>query len=81
MEAEEARLKQARRAWDKPRQARRQVVANLAEEWDRPDFTLEQKQAAIGQTLTAIIPKPGMGGRYFSPDVIVPFGARKNKKV
>ena len=45
---------------------------NLAEEWDKPDFAMEQKQAAIAQTLTAVIVKPvGRGGR-FHPDQIVP---------
>jgi site-specific DNA recombinase len=34
------------------------VVENLAEEWDKPSFTMEQKQAAIAQTLTAVIVKP-----------------------
>ena len=43
MEAEEARLKRERRESDKPWQTRHQVVANLAEEWDKPDFTLESE--------------------------------------
>ena len=29
-----------------------------AEEWDKPSFTMEQKQAAIAQILTAVIVKP-----------------------
>jgi site-specific DNA recombinase len=53
-------------------QARKHAVANLAAEWDKPDFTMEQKQAAIAQTLEAVIIKPaGKGGR-FHPDQIVP---------
>ena len=72
MEAEEAKLKRERRQYEGRQQARRQVVANLAEEWNKPDFTLEQKQAAIGQTLSAVILHPaGRGGR-FHPDQITP---------
>ena len=58
MEAEEARLRRERRQHEGRQQARRQVIANLAEEWNKPDFTLEQKQAAIGQTLSAVILHP-----------------------
>ena len=45
---------------------------NLAEEWDKSDFMMEQKQAAIAETLAAVIIKPvGRGGK-FHPDHIVP---------
>lgn len=72
MEAGEATLKADLRQYENRQQARRQVVANLAEEWDKPDFTMEQKQAAIAATLTAVIIRPsGKGGR-FHPDQIVP---------
>ncbi|HET9258457.1 MAG TPA: recombinase family protein [Pseudonocardiaceae bacterium] len=72
MEAVEAGLKRERRQYEGRAQARRHAVANLAEEWDKPDFTMEQKQAAIAQTLTAVVIKPsGKGGR-FHPDQIVP---------
>jgi site-specific DNA recombinase len=72
MEAAEAQLKREKRQYEGQQQARRHAVANLAEEWDKPDFTLEQKQAAIAQTLSAVIIKPvGRGGR-FHPDQIVP---------
>lgn len=48
-------------------------VENLAEEWDKPSFTMEQKQAAIAQTLTAVIVKPASRkGGPFHPDQIVP---------
>jgi site-specific DNA recombinase len=72
MEADEARLKREKREWEKPRQARRQVIANLAEEWDKPDFTLEQKQAAIAQTLTAIVLHPAGKGVRFHHSQITP---------
>jgi site-specific DNA recombinase len=72
MESEEAMLKSERRHYEGRQQARRQVVANLAEEWDRPDFTMEQKQAAIGKTLSAVIIKPSGRGARFRPSDIVP---------
>jgi site-specific DNA recombinase len=72
MEADEARLKREKREWERPRQARRQIVANLAAEWDRPDFTLEQKQAAIAQTLTAIVLNSGGKGVRFHHSQITP---------
>jgi site-specific DNA recombinase len=72
MEVVEAGLKRERRQYEGRAQARRHAVTNLAEEWDKPDFTMEQKQAAIAQTLTAVIIKPvGRAGR-FHPDQIVP---------
>ena len=58
MEADEAELKRERRQYEGQQQRRMRAVANLAEEWDKPDFTMEQKQAAIGATLTAVIIKP-----------------------
>ena len=79
MEASEAKLKRERRQYEGRQQARRQVVANLADEWEKPDFTMEQKQAAIAQTLTAVIIKPsGKGGR-FHPDQIVPVFREENE--
>jgi site-specific DNA recombinase len=72
MEADEAELLREKRQYEGRQQARRQTVANLDEKWDAPDFTMEQKQAAIAQTLDAIIITPaGKGGR-FHPDQIVP---------
>ncbi|MBV9012614.1 MAG: hypothetical protein JO272_11285 [Pseudonocardiales bacterium] len=72
MEAVEAGLKRERRQYEGRQQARRHAVANLAEEWGKPDFTMEQKQAAIAQTLTAVIIKPAGNGGRFHPDQIVP---------
>lgn len=72
MEAAEAELRREQRQYEGRQQARRHAVANLAEEWEKPDFTMEQKQAAIGETLTAIIIKPAGKGFRFHPDQIVP---------
>lgn len=72
MEADEADLKREQRQYENRQQSRTRAVANLAEEWEKPDFTMEQKQAAIAQTLTAVIIKPaGKGGR-FHHDQIMP---------
>ena len=72
MEADEAELLREKRRYEGRQQARKHAVANLAEEWDKPDFTIEQKQAAIAQTLEAIIIKPSGKGTRFHPDQIVP---------
>jgi site-specific DNA recombinase len=72
MEAEETKLKREKRRYDSQQEARTRVVADLAEEWEKDDFTLEQKQAAIGRTLRAVIIKPAGRGRRFHPDRIIP---------
>ena len=72
MEADESKLLREKRQYDSRRESRTRVVANLAQEWDKEDFTLEQKQAAIAQTLTAIVIKPAGMGRRFHPDRIEP---------
>ncbi len=72
MEAREAELKRERRQYEGRQQTRRRAIANLAEEWDKPDFTMEQKQAAIAETLTAVIIKPVGRNVKFHPDHIVP---------
>ena len=58
MEAEEAELLREKHRYEGRQQGRKNAVANLAKEWDKPDFTMEQKQAAIAQTLEAVIIKP-----------------------
>ena len=57
-EAKEATLRAAKRRYEAKRQARQDSAANLGVEWNRPGFTLEQKQAAIAQSLTAVIIHP-----------------------
>ena len=78
MEADEAELLREKRRYEGRQQARKHAVANLAEEWDKPDFTMEQKQAAIAQTLEAIIIKPSGKGTRFHPDQIVPVFRRRH---
>ena len=72
MEATEADLKTEQRRYDGQQKARRHAVANLADEWDKPDFTMEQKQAAIAETLSAVIIKPAGKGHHFHHDQIIP---------
>jgi site-specific DNA recombinase len=72
MEAREAQLKREQHRHEGQRQARRHSVANLAEEWDKPNFTMEQKQAAIAESLTAVIILPAGRGKSFHPNQIRP---------
>lgn len=71
MEAAEQELKREQRRYTARQDARKNTVTNLAQEWDRPDFTMEQKQAAIAQSLTAVVILPANGTR-FHPDQIKP---------
>jgi Recombinase zinc beta ribbon domain len=72
-EAKESALRAARRRYEEKRQARVEAATNLDTEWNRPDFTLEQKQAAIAKSLTAVVihPAPRPGAK-FTPDQITP---------
>jgi site-specific DNA recombinase len=72
METREAELKRDKRRYEGRQEARRHAAANLAEEWDKPDFTIEQKQAAIAESLTAVIILPAGRGIKFHPDQIRP---------
>jgi DNA invertase Pin-like site-specific DNA recombinase len=72
MEAQEAELERERRRYETRAEKRRLTVVNLEHEWDREDFTIEQKQAAIAKTLVAVIVKPAGIGRRFHPDQLVP---------
>jgi hypothetical protein len=72
-EAKESTLWAAKRRHEEKRQARIEAVTNLDTEWNRPDFTLEQKQAAITKSLTAVIIHPASHpGAKFTPDQITP---------
>nr|WP_084467636.1 recombinase family protein [Actinokineospora inagensis] len=73
LEEGESKLRAEKRKYEAKRQARVTRAVNLEAEWNRPDFTLEQKQAAIARSLTAVIvhPAPHPGAR-FTPDQITP---------
>jgi site-specific DNA recombinase len=60
MEAREAELKRERRQYEGRYQARRNVIVNLAEEWDKPD-------------LAALRPTPRGVGIITFPPVLVSF--------
>ncbi len=69
MEKDEAVLLREKRIYDGQQQARKLVSTDLAKKWDEPDFSMEQKQAAIAQTLSAVvIMSVGKGKRTFNPD-------------
>lgn len=72
MEADEAALLRESRSYERQRQSRIHRIADLGTAWEDPEFTLEQKQAAIAESLIAIIVKPGARGARFHPDQIVP---------
>lgn len=72
MESQEAELKREKRAYEAKQKTREQRVTDLAKRWDAADFTMEQKQAAIAETLTAVIIKPSHKGAPFHPDLIDP---------
>ena len=69
LEAKERKLRAEKRKYDAKRQARVERATDLTSEWNRPGFTLEQKQSAIAKSITAIVihPAPRLGAR-FSPD-------------
>ncbi|WP_020659673.1 recombinase family protein [Amycolatopsis benzoatilytica] len=72
MEAQVAELRREARRYERRRDSRRAVVANLRKEWDKPDFTIEQKQAAIAKSLVAVVIGPANKGGRFHPDQITP---------
>ncbi|MFE3779770.1 zinc ribbon domain-containing protein [Amycolatopsis sp. NPDC059090] len=72
MEAQVAELRREARRYERRRDSRRAVVANLREEWEKPGFTIEQKQAAIAKSLVAVVIGPANKGRQFHPDQITP---------
>lgn len=72
METSVANLRREQRKYASRRDARRTVVANLAKEWKRPDFTIEQQQAAIAETLTAVVIAPAGKGVRFHHDQLTP---------
>ena len=72
MEATRAELRREQARYAKRADVRRAAFANLAEEWKRPSFTMELKQAAIGQSLTAVVIASAGKGTRFHPDQITP---------
>lgn len=72
MEAREAVLKREKRAYEAQQHTHQQAIADLAKRWDDPDFTMEQRQAAVAKTLTAVVIMPGRKGERFHPDLIKP---------
>ncbi|HEX3790340.1 MAG TPA: recombinase family protein [Pseudonocardiaceae bacterium] len=72
METAVANLRREQRQHSSRQDARRAIIANLAQEWDKPSFTMEQKQAAIAQSLIAVVIGPAGKGVGFHPDQLTP---------
>jgi DNA invertase Pin-like site-specific DNA recombinase len=81
LEAEEAELKAEKRRYDAKRQAREAEIPNLRDEWKKPSFTLEQKQAAIAKSIRAVIVMPtSVSGRKFDPNRTIKVVWRENEE-
>ncbi|WP_068927700.1 recombinase family protein [Planobispora rosea] len=73
LEAEERQLEAEQRRHQTARVQRTQRVADLAEKWKDPTFTLDQRQAAIAQSLKAVVIHPARPGqKRFDPSLIEP---------
>lgn len=72
MEAARADLRREQSRYAKRQDARQAAFANLAEEWDKPSFAMELKQAAISKSLSAVVIAPAGKGARFHPDQITP---------
>jgi site-specific DNA recombinase len=72
MESKVATLKREKRKYAARQDARDAAIGNLDELWEKPSFTIELKQAAIAQTLTAVVITAAGKGVRFHPDQITP---------
>jgi len=64
MEQAEKVLLRDKERYEGQRQKSKRAEIDLAERWDAPDFSMEQKQAAIARTLSTVIIKPvGKGSK------------------
>lgn len=72
LEAQERTLKAEKRRHETERAPRHEAVSDLEEKWKDPSFTLDQRQAAVAKSLTAVIIHPARPGERFDPDKIEP---------
>jgi len=73
LEAEERKLINERKRHEAHRQSQRAAVANLRAKWEDPAFTLDQRQAAVAESLVAVIIHPvGLSSTRFDPAKIEP---------
>ncbi len=72
METTLASLRREQRKYNTRQDAHKKVIANLAEEWAKPSFTMEQRQAAVARTLTAVVIGAAGKGVRFHPDQLTP---------
>lgn len=64
------RAEKAKHAADQ--HAQRVAIEDLEEKWKDPEFTLEQRQAAIAKSLVAVVIEPARPGERFDPSKIRP---------
>jgi site-specific DNA recombinase len=76
MESSVANLRREQRRYAAQQDARNAAIANLAQEWEKPGFTIELKQAAIARSLIAAVIMPAGKGIRFHPDQIKPIFRR-----
>ncbi|MCD0482130.1 recombinase family protein [Streptacidiphilus sp. ASG 303] len=73
LEKDERTLLTERRRHEAARESRTAAVVDLRQKWADPSFTLEQRQAAVAESLVAVIIQPTGGGRKtFDPSKIEP---------
>ncbi len=72
MESKVAILKREKRKYAARQDACDAAIVNLDELWEKTSFTIELKQAAIAQTLTAVLSTPAGKGVRFHPNQIKP---------
>lgn len=73
LETEERKLVNERKRHEAQRQSQRAAVADLRARWSDPSFTLEQRQAAVAESLIAVVINPvGLGSAFFDPSKIEP---------
>ncbi|MFI6500223.1 recombinase family protein [Nonomuraea typhae] len=72
MEKAEAVLLQEQRKYQRNSQRIKGAIIDLAKKWEDPDFAMEQKQAAVAETLSAVIIMPVGMGKRFHPDRLKP---------
>ncbi|MCP2338602.1 hypothetical protein FHU30_003957 [Actinomadura rupiterrae] len=72
LESEERALRADKKRHEAERAQRSEAILDLEAKWEDPDFTLDQRQAAIAQSLTAVVIHPAKPGQRFDPDLIDP---------
>ncbi|MEV6526619.1 recombinase family protein [Longispora sp. NPDC051575] len=73
LESEERILLADKKKYSARRQTTIASVEDLEQKWSDPDFSLEQRQSAIAESLISVVVHPaGRGARTFNPNLIEP---------